>query len=137
MKVSEKVKGYLGEKSKWNVLATTDKAGKTNVAFFGSIELVSDDSMIVMLGDNRSYSNLKQNPNAACLVILNNGKTGVATEGCRLYLKVRSMEDEGKNLEECKAKLKARIGASADRLKHYICFDIIETRPILDFGQGI
>jgi hypothetical protein len=64
-------------------------------------------------------------------------KTGLAMEGCRLYLKVRSIEDRGEKWEEAKALIRARIGAGADMLKHLVWFDILEARPILDFGQGI
>jgi hypothetical protein len=47
------------------------------------------------------------------------------------------MRDEGEEWDECKAKLQAKLGKAADMLKHYVRFDILETRPILDLGQGI
>ena len=78
---------------------------------FGSYQLVDDSSVMVMLGDNRSYKNLKENPQAACMVMLH-GKTGLATEGCRLYMKVRTMEDEGEKLNEVKEKIRAESGAA-------------------------
>lgn len=58
----------------------------------------------------------------------------MAAKGCRLYLKVRSTQDEGREWEECKAMIQDRIGKAADMLKHYLCFDVIEARPILDLG---
>jgi hypothetical protein len=136
MKISEATKKFLQAEGKANILATADKSGKVNVAMFGSYQLVDDSSVLVMLGDNRSFSNLKENPQAACIVMLH-GKTGMATEGCRLYMKVRSIEDDGAKFNEVKEKIKARIGAGADILKHLVLFDIVEARPILDFGQGI
>ena len=136
MKVSETVKKYLEQEGRANVLATSDKSGKVNVAMFGSYRLMDDSSVIVMLGDNRSYKNLKENPHAACMVMLH-GKTGLATEGCRLYMKVRAMEDEGEKWNEVREKIRARIGDAANMLKHLVWFDIVEARPILDFGQGI
>jgi len=136
MKVSEAVKSFLLSEARSNVLATTDRQGKVNVATFGSLQLTDDSSLMVMLGDNRSYANLRENPYAACMVTLH-GKTGLAMEGCRLYLKVRSIEDGGEKWEEAKALIKVRIGAGADMLKHLVWFDILEARPILDFGQGI
>jgi hypothetical protein len=136
MKISETVRKYLQAEGKTNILATTDKSGQVNVAMFGSYQIMDDTSVLVMLGDNRSFSNLKENPRAACIVMLH-GKTGMATEGCRLYMKVRSIEDGGAKFNEVKEKIRARIGGGADILKHLVLFDIVDARPILDFGQGI
>jgi hypothetical protein len=65
------------------------------------------------------------------------GKTGVKQEGCRLYLKVRAIEDDGENWCQVKNQLKARVGDAAETLRHLIWFDIVEARPILDMGQGV
>ena len=89
-----------------------------------------------MMGDNRTYGNLQESPFASCLVTLH-GKTGMQQEGCRLYLKVRSIEDEGKMFDEIKEKVRARVGDAAEMLKHLVWFDIEEVRPILDMGQGV
>ena len=136
MKVSETVKQCLGSDGRANILATSNKSGSVNVAMFGSYQLVDDSSVLVMLGDNRSFQNLKENPHAACIVMLH-GKTGMATDGCRLYMKVCTIEDEGEKWNDVREKIRARIGNGADMLKHLVLFDIVEARPILDFGQGI
>jgi hypothetical protein len=136
MKISESVKKCLQTEGRANILATADNSGKVNVAMFGSYQLMDDSSVMVMLSDNRSFQNLKENPHAACMVMLH-GKTGMATEGCRLYMKVRSIEDEGAKWNEVREKIRARIGNAADILKHLVLFDIVEARPILDFGQGV
>jgi putative heme iron utilization protein len=136
MKISETVKKCMQTEGRANILATSDSAGKVNVSMFGSYQLMDDSSVIVMLGDNRSFKNLKENPHAACIVMLH-GKTGMATEGCRLYMKVRTIENEGQKWVEVREKIRARIGGAADMLKHLVWFDIVEARPILDFGQGI
>ncbi|MRR37998.1 hypothetical protein EG829_25780 [bacterium] len=136
MTVSETVKECIGAEGRANILATSDRSGRVNLAMFGSFQLADDSSVIVMLGDNRSYSNLKENPHAACLVMLN-GKTGLATEGCRLYLKVLAMEDEGEKWTQVREKVRSRIGAAADMLRHLVSFEVVEARPVLDFGQGI
>ena len=136
MQVSEKVKDYLNKEGRSNLLATSDAHGKVNIAMFGSYKLMDDSSVVVMLGDNRSYENLKENPYAACMVMLP-GKTGFATVGCRLYMKARTIEDDGVEWKVIKEEIKSRIGNAADLLKHLVWFDIVEARPILDLGQGI
>jgi hypothetical protein len=52
-------------------------------------------------------------------------------------MKVRTIQDEGEKFNEIKEIIRARIGGGADILKHLVFFDIVEARPILDFGQGI
>jgi predicted pyridoxine 5'-phosphate oxidase superfamily flavin-nucleotide-binding protein len=136
MQLSEKVKEYLQAEGRANVLATADKAGRVNLAAFGSLQLGDDNTLLLMLGDNRSIANLKDNPYAACMITLH-GKTGMAQEGCRLYLKVQDIVDGGAQWEKTKARIQARIGAGADMLRHLVRFEIVEARPILDFGQGV
>ncbi len=94
MRVSSAVRQCLEQEGRTNVLATSDRTGKVNVAMFGSYRLMDDSSVIVMLSDNRTMANLRENPHAACLVMLH-GTGGMATEGCRLYMKVRSKAKRG------------------------------------------
>jgi hypothetical protein len=89
-----------------------------------------------MVGDNRTFANLQENPFASCLVTLH-GKTGMQQEGCRIYLKVRSIEEEGELFTEIKEEVRKRVGDAAEMLKHLVRFDIEEVRPILDLGQGV
>jgi hypothetical protein len=134
--ISDKVKEYLSATGKMNVLSTANKAGETNVAMFGSFLLTDDTTMMLMLGENNSYANLKENPHASLLVVLP-GNTGMKTEGCRIYLKLRSVEDSGDMFDRMKAGVRAKVGNAAEMLKHLVVFDIVKTRPILDMGQGI
>ena len=136
MKINETVQGFFQAEGRSNVLATTDKSGKVNVAVFGSFAMVDDETGIVMIGDNRTYANLEENPSASVLVTVH-GKTGMQQEGCRLYLKVRSIEEEGKRFDAIKGKVRAKVGDAAEMLKHLVTFDIEEVRPILDMGQSV
>jgi hypothetical protein len=134
--ISDKVKEYLSATGKMNVLSTANKAGETNVAMFGSFLLSDDTTLMLMLGDNNTFANLKENPHAALLIVLP-GKTGMQTEGCRIYLKLRSVEDNGDMFDRMKAGVRGKIGDAAEMLKHLVIFDIVKTRPILDMGQEI
>lgn len=136
MKVSEKVKEYFRAEGRSNVLATANRAGRVNLAVFGSMAMADDETVVVMLGDNRTYANLNENPIATCLLTLH-GKTGMQQQGCRVYLKVRSIEHEGKMFDEIKEKVRARVGDAAEMLKHLVRFDVEDVRPILDMGQGV
>lgn len=133
--IREKVRSIL-QSERMNFLSTSDKNGVNNIAVFGSLMLGDNDTLKLMLGENRSYANLRENPNAALLVVLP-GKTGMDMEGCRLYLKVRSIEDSGESFDRMKSAIKASIGDAAEMLKHLVTFDVSESRPIVDMGQGI
>ncbi len=136
MQVSENVAKFLESPDRTNVFATADAQGKVNIAAFGSPMLVDGDKIRMLLGDNRTYANLCENPSAALFVNLH-GKTGMAMEGCRLYLKVLSMADDGQEFDAVHGEIKNRIGDAASMLKHLIKLEVVEARPILDFGQGV
>lgn len=136
MRISDEVKRFFATRDRTNILATSDKEGRVNVAAFGSPALLGEDAMSMMLGDNRTYANLRENGFGAFLVIMH-GTTGMGMQGCRLYVSVKSVEDSGDRFDKRMAEIRERIGGAADMLKHYVEFDVIEARPILDFGQGI
>ncbi|SHI64719.1 Pyridoxamine 5'-phosphate oxidase [Desulfatibacillum alkenivorans DSM 16219] len=136
MQVSETVAEFLESPDRTNVLATANAEGRVNAAVFGSPMLVDGDKIRLMLGDNRTYDNLNQNPFAALFVSIH-GKAGMAMEGCRLYLKMLDTADAGPEFEAVHAEIKKRIGDAASMLKHLVKLEVVETRPILDFGQGV
>ena len=135
-KISEKVKEYLSSAERMNVLSTSNKSGENNVAIFGSVRLADDNTIMMMLGNNKTFSNLQENPHAALLVVMP-GKSGLETEGCRVYLKLRKVEDGGEIFDRMKAEIKAKIGDAAEILQHLVIFDIVGVRPIVDMGQDI
>lgn len=136
MIVSDAVKSFLAQSPRINVLSTSSNSGEANVALFGSPVLADESTVMMVLSENRSFANLLENPRAALLVIMP-GTSGMQTEGCRLYLKVKTIEDSGPALDTMKAAIKARIGNAAEMLKHLVVFDVEETRPLVDMGQGI
>lgn len=136
MALSEKVKKVLASESRVNVYSTSGKDGLANIAVIGSTTLLEDGALIAGMGDNRTFANLKENPRAACLVKVE-GTTGLQMEGCRLYLKLKSIHDGGEMFDNFISKLRAKIGPAADMLKHVVIFEITGARPVVDMGQGI
>ncbi len=134
--LSDGVKSCLASPDKTNVLSTSNTNGKNNIAMFGSFIPADDSTVMLMLGDNRTHANLKENPNAALLVTLP-GKKGMQTEGYRIYLKVKGVEDSGDTFERIKAGVKEKVGKAAEMLKHLVTFEITDVRPIVDMGQGV
>ncbi len=136
MQVSDTIKKWLESPDRTNVLATADAQGKVNVAAFGSPMLVDGSTVRMMLGDNRTLGNIRENPSAALLVMMH-GKTGMGMEGCRLYLNVLSIDDSGDEFDQVQGEIRKRIGDAADMLKNLVKMEVVESRPILDFGQGV
>ncbi|MBL0713320.1 MAG: pyridoxamine 5'-phosphate oxidase family protein [Desulfosarcina sp.] len=134
--LSDRVKSCLALPEKTNVLSTSNSRGENNIAMFGSFLPTDDSTMMLMLGNNRTYTNLSENPHAALLVIVP-GKTGMQTEGCRIYLKVKTVEDDGDIFDRMKTGVREKVGDAAEILKHLVIFEITGVRPIVDMGQGI
>jgi len=134
--LSEKVIEYLSLPDKMNVLSTSAKNGETNIAMFGSLFMADKETIMLMLGDNQTFKNLQENPMASLLVVAP-GKTGMQTEGCRIYLKLRGIQDSGDMYDQVKGAVRAKVGDAADMLKHLVAFDILKTRPIVDMGQSV
>ena len=134
--LSEKVIEYLSLPDKMNVLSTSAKNGETNIAMFGSLFMADKETIMLMLGDNQTFKNLQENSMASLLVVAP-GKTGMQTEGCRIYLKLRGVQDSGAMYDQVKGAVRAKVGDAADMLKHLVAFDILKTRPIVDMGQSV
>lgn len=116
-------------------LATADAGGRCDVACFSSLKLADRSTMTVTMSPNRSLSNLKTNPNAAFVVT--RGDSIEDVDGCRVYLLVREIIESGPVLEEARQKVAEQMGEEAGKhVKAIVNFDITETRPIIDMGQG-
>ncbi|HOJ13002.1 MAG TPA: hypothetical protein PLS81_03350 [Deltaproteobacteria bacterium] len=136
MELSRQVREYLEQEGKSVFIASSDAQGRVNVAMFGSVRLAPDGMVELMLGDNRTWSNLKENGSAACMVTMH-GTSGLSTKGCRLYLRLAEAKDEGADVEAFRERLAARIGKAADMMRHLVRFEVVEARPIIDLGQGV
>jgi len=154
MAVSEKIKELLSNKNRINMLSTSNKEGKTDVAIFGSAPLTDNQTVyFVLKSSSRSLTYLKENPYASCLILLaeEDGK-GFKIKGCRLYLKAdfielsRNLVFLNERTEGDDVVWKKSFNIERDRQEeerktfkdcYLVRFNIIETRPIVDMGQGI
>ncbi len=132
--IDAKLKEFIVHPDKSTILSTSNKAGEINIAMFGSFMMPDDATILLMLGDNRSYINLTENSNAALLVVIP-GKGGMETEGCRVYLKVKKIQDDGDEFNQIKGAIRERVGDMANILKHLVSFEILSIRPIVDMGS--
>ena len=134
--MSEKLMKYFNKQPRLGTLSTADKNGKVNAAYFGSPRMVEEKTIFMGLGNNRTFSNLQENPHAVFMV-MEPGKTIMDWKGVRLYVEMTDCQTSGEKLVELKAKIAEAAGESAAKMMHAaVTFEVKEIRPLADFGQG-
>lgn len=113
-------------------LATTDDKGNVNVAVFGSPHMLDHDTIVMGIGNNRSYRNLQANPKAA-FIIMEPGPTPPEWKGVRVYLRVGSIDTQGDLLQKIKEEVTSRAGKKAgDSIAAAVKFSILEVRALME-----
>lgn len=117
-------------------LATSDKDGRCDIACISSLQFSDSETMTMLTGNNRTLSNLKQNPNAA--FITDRGDTMETTEGCRVYIEMTDIVEEGPVIEKGRQMIEQTVNAEAAALiTAFVTFKVTEVRPLIDMGQEI
>lgn len=117
--------------SRIGVLATSNNDGDVNVAVFGSPRMIDENTVIMAIGDNRSYQYLQENPKASFIVV-EPGDSPMAWKGARLYLEVDTMERYGELLDSFREKIRKMAGdTSANAIVAAIRFRITAVRPLI------
>jgi hypothetical protein len=123
--------------NKWpriGTLSTANKLGEVNVAIFGSPRMTDENTVVMGIGNNRSFRNLERNPKAV-FIVMEPGQTVRDWRGARVYLEAVDMETEGEFYEEIKRGIAKVAGEeAADMIHAAIRFRITEVRPIVDVG---
>jgi hypothetical protein len=134
--MNEKLMKYFNKQPRLGTLSTSGKDGRVNVAYFGSPLMTDPKTIFMGLGNNRTLANLKENPWAAYM-IMEPGNTLPEWKGVRLYLKVTEIETEGNKLEQIRRLIAEKAGPNAAKgIQAAVTFEVIEIRPLADFGQG-
>ena len=117
------------------VLGTANKEGQPNAAYFGSLNLTEDGTVLLGLGKNRSLANLRENPRAVLFCVTESPVT-FGTAGCRLYLKVKEIQEEGGLYDTIRGAIAEHAGDEAAKtIVAAVAFEITETRGLIDL-QG-
>lgn len=129
------IRELVNDPGRVGVLATADREGNPNVAVFGSVQMPDDLTLVMALGETRTAQNLLETGRAVFMSVLP-AENPMNTRGCRVYLKLRSMESEGPHLEAVKALVAAKANEqAAARIKYAVHFDIESTRPLIDWSH--
>jgi hypothetical protein len=115
-------------------LATANKAGDVNAAVFGSPRMVDENTVVMGIGENRTFRNLQRNPKAV-FIVMEPGETVTDWKGARVYLEAVDMETEGAFYNESKQGIAKAFGQKAAQMIHAaIRFRITEVRPLVDLS---
>jgi len=127
----KEVMEMFNKKSRIGALATSNKNGDVNAAVFGSPQMINEDTIIMAIGDNRSFNYLQENPKASFIVI-EPGESPANWKGVRLYLEVAELERYGEVLDSFRENIRKVAGKkSADAITAAIRFKIVDVRPLI------
>ena len=134
--MSKELMDYFNTQPRLGTLSTANNEGKVDVAYFGSAQITDEKTVVVGLGHNRSFANLRENPHAV-FMIMQPGEDPTSWKSVRVYLKMTEFHESGRKLDEIRARIAEKVGEmTAKKMIHaFVQFEIDEIRPFADFGQ--
>lgn len=127
----KQVMEMFNKKTRIGALATSNNNGDVNAAVFGSPRMIDEDTVVMAIGENRSFKNLQENPKASFIVV-EPGESTAQWKGARLYLEVDSYERYGELLDSFREKIRKVAGdQSANAIVAAIRFKIKDVRPLI------
>jgi predicted pyridoxine 5'-phosphate oxidase superfamily flavin-nucleotide-binding protein len=130
----KKIMEMFNRATRIGALATANKAGEVNVAVFGSPRMIDENTVVMGIGENRSFRNLQENPKASFIVI-EPGGSPAEWGGARMYLEVDEFERYGEVIDSIRAKIRKVAGnKSADAVVAAIRFKVTDVRPLIAPG---
>lgn len=127
---------YFNKKPRLGIISTSSRDGKVDSAVYGSPQMIDEKTIIVALGKGRTFANLQENPNAVYM-IMEPGKEIFDWKGVRVYLRMTEHVTSGPKLDAYKSQMAKIVGEQAAEMINVLAtFDVIEVRPLIDFGQG-
>ena len=128
----KEVMKMFNRQTRIGALATSSKSGDVNAAVFGSPRMIDEETVIMAIGDHRTYKNLQENPKATFIVV-EPGESPAQWKGVRLYLEVDSFERYGEVLDSFREKIRKVAGnISANAIVAAIRFTVTDVRPLID-----
>jgi len=113
-------------------LSTANKRGDVNVAVFGSPRMIDENTVVMGIGENRTFRNLQRNPKAV-FIVMEPGETVMDWKGARVYLEAIDVETGGEFYDKIKHNIAKAAGQqAADMIHAAIRFRITEVRPIVE-----
>ena len=133
VEISKEIFEIVNKPGRIGVLGTADKEGQPNTAYFGSLRLLEDGSVVLGLGNNLSLKNLEENP-LAVLFCVTQSPVEFKTPGVRLYLKLKELQKTGPLYDAIKIAISEHAGADAAKMiVAAAAFEVTKIRQLLDW----
>jgi hypothetical protein len=127
----KKLMEMFNRKTRIGVLATSNAQGDVNTAVFGSPRMIDENTVIMAIGNNRSFKYLQENPKASFIVV-EPGDSPREWNGARVYLEMSGFERYGELLDSFRNKIRDAAGEdSANAINAAIRFRILDVRPLI------
>lgn len=127
----KEVMELFNKETRIGTLSTATKNGDVNVAIFGSPRMIDENTVVMGIGKNRSLQYLQENPKAV-FIVMEPGATVMDWKGCRVYLTVEAIENEGALYEQIKGKIAEKAGeAAASMICAAVRFKITDVRALI------
>lgn len=128
----QKLLEIFNKRPRIGTLSTANAQGDVNVAVFGSPQMIDENTVVMGMGENRSFRNLRENPKAA-FIVMEPGETVMDWKGARVYLEALAIETGGGFYDMIRDNIAKAAGEQAAKMIHAaIRFKITEVRPIVD-----
>lgn len=128
----QKLLEIFNKQPRIGTLSTANAEGDVNVAVFGSPQMIDENTVVMGIGENRSFRNLRENPKAV-FIVLEPGKTIMDWKGARVYLEALAIETGGGFYDQIRENIARAAGEQAAGMIHAaIRFKITDVRPIVD-----
>jgi predicted pyridoxine 5'-phosphate oxidase superfamily flavin-nucleotide-binding protein len=135
VEISKEIFEIVNKPGRVGVLGTADKNGQPNTAYFGSLRLMEDGSVVLGLGNNLSLKNLEENP-LAVLFCITESPVEFKTPGVRLYLKLKELQKAGPLYDAIKTAIAEHAGEGAAKMiVAAAAFEVTKIRQLVDW-QG-
>jgi hypothetical protein len=128
------LKDYFESRSGICILSSANKSGKVTTAVYSAPRVMEDGMVYFIMRERLTYSNVIENPHAACIFIEN----GMGYQGIRLFM-TKTREDNDQDLI---ARMTRRhLSPEEDRAKgpkHLVFFRVDNILPLIgDSTTGI
>ncbi len=120
------IRDYFENRSGTGYLATSDAAGRVDIAVYSRPHVQQDGTLAFGMADRLTHANLQENPHAT-YAFNEKGFSGV-----RLYLRKVREETEGPMLEAIRKRAnEVSVPGAGDAVKFVVYFDLIKQLPLV------
>ena len=131
----QKLLEIFNKQPRIGTLSTANTQGDVNVAVFGSPQMIDENTVVMGIGENRSFRNLRENPKAV-FIVMEPGDTIMNWKGARVYLEALAIETGGGFYDQIRDNIAKAAGEQAAKMIHAaVRFKITDVRPIVELSH--